>query len=494
MKKTIIRLIALIILVILPFAAFVAIIEKIPNQYSNTYLAEFDEKYNRLYEADGKKIVFIGGSSLPFGLRSDLIEEELGGEYTVINYGLYATLGTKLMMDTAIDSISEGDIIILCPELNAQTYSLYFNPSATLEACDGFSHMLSSLPLKDKLSVFYNYYKFAFDKLEYAQNDSAPDPIGIYRSDSFNEYGDLSVERKNNIMNGGYDSNLEIKLDSSLLNEEFMAYVNKFTDLASKRGATVYFNYSPVNHLAIRSSKLARAEFEAQLSEKLDCQLLGSIEDYLIDERYFYDTNFHLNSAGAVYFSRMLTLSLKEMLGMEALTAIEIPEPPALEGEEAVTVEATDEKLPFEEYLGEPNNDYLDCFIYELKGKTYTIVGVNDEYLGMTEVILPSVYDGKNITAIASNAFMGCTDLVRIHIGLTYKSIAESAFAGCISLDGIYLYELDGNLISPHAQDILKGAAVGSKIYIPQGANYSTGYTWTNYTEKFEYFTKEANR
>ena len=82
MKKRIIRMIALILLAILPFTAFVVYTEALDDQYKNTYLAEFSNKYDRLYETEGKKIIFIGGSSLPFGLRSDLIEEELGGEYT----------------------------------------------------------------------------------------------------------------------------------------------------------------------------------------------------------------------------------------------------------------------------------------------------------------------------------------------------------------------------------------------------------------------------
>ena len=157
MKKKIIKLIALLLLALLPFSAFFIYTESLDDQFSNTYLAEFDDKYERLYNTEGKKIIFVGGSSLPFGLRSELIEQELGDEYTVINFGLYATLGTKFMMDTAKGAISEGDIVILCPELNSQTYSLYFNPEAVLQATDGASNMLAGVPLDNKLSLFYNY-------------------------------------------------------------------------------------------------------------------------------------------------------------------------------------------------------------------------------------------------------------------------------------------------------------------------------------------------
>ena len=490
MKKQIIKLVAFILIVAIPFSAFVIFAECLDNTYENTYFGAFEQKYELLKSAKGKKIIFISGSSLPFGIRGDLIEKELGGEYTVINFGLYATLGTKFMMDMAKPYISEGDIVVLCPELSEQTYSLYFNPEAVLQACDGFSPMLNKLSFKDKLSIFYNYYKFAFEKIKYTFNHNAPDPIGIYRADSFNERGDLAVERENNIMNNGYDSNMLIKTDSALLTEDFIAYVNEYADHAQKMGAQIYFNYSPVNCLAIRSSKAARASFEAELKEMLNCELLGTIEDYVIDERYFYDTNFHLNSAGAIYLSRLLAITLKEKLKIDSPVSIAIPEPPMLAQDAVIEVAPTDTPIDFELYLGEPNNDYVEYFNYSLTGSTYTIVGVKDEHLGMQEVILPSTYEGKNISAVASSAFKGCVNLKRVHVGLTYKSLSASAFEGCISLEEIYLYEMDGNKISPPAQGLLHGAPEDVKICIPEGANYASGYTWSYYIESFKFYSK----
>ena len=488
--KKLIRLIALVLVVILPLGAFVLLTDAIDDPYEKTYLGAFDEKYLRLHDAEGKKLIFIGGSSLPFGLRSDLIGEELAGEYEVINFGLYATLGTKVMMDMAKDAISEGDIVVLCPELNEQTYSLYFNPEATLQATNGISRMNLKLPLSNQISLAYSYFGYAFDKISYAINGDAPDPVGIYRADSLNWYGDICVDRPNNVMNNGYDSNMEIYTTEDLLDEEFIDYVNDYAAYVKEVGATMYFNYSPVNALAIRSSKNARAEFEKLLGERLDCELLGTIEDYIIDERYFYDTNFHLNSAGAVYFSNMLTLSIKSKLGLEATSSIAVPEPPELEDEKVVEVVEGAEKVEFDKYLGEPNIDYVDVFEYAQTGSTYKIVGVKDEYIGISEVILPSVYNGKNITSVDKNAFYCCAALEYIHIGTTYKSLAEGAFGGCVSLKGIYLYEIDGNKISPPSETLLVGAPEDVKIYIPEGANYSTGYTWVKYADFFVEFSK----
>lgn len=488
MKKWLIKLAALLLCVLLPISGFVWYVEQTDDAYEKTYLGAFDEKYQRLYETEHKKIVFIGGSSLPFGLRSDLIEEELGGEYEVINFGLYATLGTKFMMDMAKDAIKEGDIVILAPELNAQTYSLYFNPEAALQATGERPTMRFRLPLKDQISMAYSYVSYGIEQIKYAANDNAPDPIGVYRADSLNEWGDICVSLPNNIMNNGYDSNMEVTVGETLLDEEFFAYVNDYAEDVEDEGAKFYFNYSPVNVLAMKSSKAARSEFEAALNEMLDCELLGTIEDYMIDERYFYDTNFHLNSDGAIYFSDLLARSLKGVLGWETTSSIQVPPPPPLESD--VVVEVLNEGVAFEDYLGEPNVDYVDVFEYAQTGATYKIVGVKDEYISITEVILPSVYNGKNVTAVDSEAFYGCAMLEYIHVGTTYKSLAASAFSGCASLKGVYLYKTDGNQLTPPAQGLLDGAPDGIKLYIPEGSNYTSGYTWVNYIDFFETFHK----
>lgn len=150
--KFLIKLIVLLILLSFPFVSIFIVTEKAPNQYNNTYLAEFNDKYNLLNNTKEKKIIFVGGSSLPFGLRSDLIEEQIPN-YKVVNFGLYATLGTKFMMDMSKSNIDEGDIVILSPELNAQTYSLYFNPTAVLQACDGFAFKYKNLSIGDNLKL-----------------------------------------------------------------------------------------------------------------------------------------------------------------------------------------------------------------------------------------------------------------------------------------------------------------------------------------------------
>ena len=499
MKKWLLKLAILLTVIITPVVTLFLVTENTPNQYNNTYLAELNDKYMRLNEDDKKKIVFIGDSAMPFGLRSDLIEEQLP-DYKVVNFGLYGALGTKLMLDLSKSNIQKGDIYIISPGVSQQTYSLYFNPEVTLQACDGFSFKYSNLGWDDNWDLVYHYYDFMKDKLSYSINGNAPDPIGIYRHDSFNEYGDIKVDRPNNIMNNGYDSTTIITTKDELLDIDFINYVNKYCEYVRSKGAKVYFSFSPCNELAVQSSRKTRDVFQEKLGTSLACDLLCNLEDCIIDYRYFYDTNFHLNSSGAIYYTSLLIKNLKMKLGIyvppgggdseegEQGGDIVIPTPPEIDDDPVDPVEPEEKDVEFDKYKGEANNDFVDYFNYRLIGSSYQITGIKSDYLNVENIILPTIYEGKNVTAICENALYGCISLKNVYIGKTFKIFEQKSFNGCIALKGIYLYVMDGNTLNPASTGLLDGAAKTVKIYIPEGANYSSGYTWSNYAKHLDYF------
>jgi hypothetical protein len=111
-----------LLLALLPFGIFALVGESANNNYHNAFHAALVDKYHRLTEVQGQKLIFVGGSSLPFGLRCDLIEQELG--YTAVNFGMYASLGTRVMTELSLDGVKREDVVVLAPELNPQAYSV----------------------------------------------------------------------------------------------------------------------------------------------------------------------------------------------------------------------------------------------------------------------------------------------------------------------------------------------------------------------------------
>ena len=133
----------------------------IPRQFDDTYYGELREMYQNLSATEGNKIVSVGTSSVAFGVDSALLTQELnrcGLDYTVCNFGLYGTLGTKVMLDLSLDQIEEGDIVILSPELDGQVMSLYFSGSEVWYAIENDLDMFCKIPDKGNLMGSYPGY------------------------------------------------------------------------------------------------------------------------------------------------------------------------------------------------------------------------------------------------------------------------------------------------------------------------------------------------
>jgi hypothetical protein len=116
----------------------------LPPQYSETYLGGLALKLEALDKAPSPRIVVIGGSGAAFNTCCDLLEEAFPG-YTAVNLGLYAGLGTTVMLDLALPRLREGDVVVFSPELNTQTLSDWFGAEAMWQAADGHPGLLTAL-------------------------------------------------------------------------------------------------------------------------------------------------------------------------------------------------------------------------------------------------------------------------------------------------------------------------------------------------------------
>ena len=87
----------------------------LPAQYGETFLGELSAQVDRLSESRGQRIILAGGSSVPFSLRCDLLEAALPG-YTVIDFGLYADIGTAVMLELLELELRSGDLVIIAPQ------------------------------------------------------------------------------------------------------------------------------------------------------------------------------------------------------------------------------------------------------------------------------------------------------------------------------------------------------------------------------------------
>lgn len=308
----------------------------IPPQYGRTYLAEFPEKMRLLSESDGRKIVIVGGSSAAFGVDTALMEEELPA-YRVINYGLYAAMGSRMMLETALEYAEPGDILIFLPEQNTQTLSMNFDAGLFLEAVDGQwkARPEKGLSGEEKKALLEALPLFAYHKIRYDLTGSAPDPKGVYQKASFNARGDLDYAgADHNVMRGYYDANFLIRYDAAYPDDEFTDFLNRSARIAAGKGAALWYAFAPANRLAIADPGAADS-YAAALSERLTFPVVGDPKNSILDPEWFYDTNYHLNHAGRTLYTKNLIRMIKARLADTSATNITVPAAPALPEEDS---------------------------------------------------------------------------------------------------------------------------------------------------------------
>lgn len=469
MKKTKTILVAVLlilaILSVLLLPALAAILT--PPVYSSTFVGVLDEKVERLSSIEGKKVVVIGGSSVAFGLDSALMEEYLG--MPVVNFGLYAAIGTKAMLDLSLPHIGEGDIVVLAPETDPQTLSLYFNGENMWKAIDDAPSLFFDLRGDSKKEMLGSLYAHAADKLSVLLSDPL-DPPGVYNSKSFNAYGDVSYPRERNVMTLYYDPNTPIEPTPSIVSEDFIAYVNEYIALCERKGATVYYSYAPMNAAAMAPSVTEESlqAFADHLEKSILCEHISMIDSYVLDPAYFYDTNYHLNDAGVRLRTKMLIEDIRFAKGDYQAVNIDVPEKPALPNADIKFFE-TDE-----------NSQY---FVYETlqigaKKGSLAIVGLTELGKKQKALTIPLGADHLKITYLGKNAFAGgIAETVTIPENANLRDIATGAFDGS-SVRRLYIryeFENDADELSPPA------SFGNTEVFVPKNSVYLTHYDWLPY-------------
>ncbi len=469
MKKILIAVLSVILILALPVIGLPVYAAILPDVYGATYLAAMADKYERLHSVSGEKIILVGGSSMAFGVDSGAVEREL--DMPVVNMALYAALGSKTTLDLTFGGIDEGDIVVFAPELDTQAYSLYTDAEITVQTLEANKKMTLDIPLSQWPSLFCelpNYIKSKKDLIA----SGIPSPENAYSRAAFNEYGDNAYARPYNIMPDLYMTTNVIDVSHDLVNIEFIDYVNDYAEKVARRGAKFYFSFPPINRLALTDDSIyeRRTDVYARLVELLDCTVIGNIEDHIMHEGYFYDSNYHLNDSGVPYNTKKLVGDIKRALGDTSATDIEILPPSGAQQPDDPS---------------DGDDTYSDLYEYSEQSGGYAVVSVKDEAKGQDVLRLPKTYQGKTVYKIARGAFDGCA-ASRIIIGDNITVFDDGAFSGCANLTRVDLsVKLGASDALPQVGDnLLDGANPNIKIYVPS-AKYGAmcaDYFWMKYS------------
>ena len=434
-KRTVRRIVATALAVILAEQVFFLICGfGLPVQFGDTFMGELKSKYERLKETSGKRIVLVGGSGVAFDCDSALMDDFFPS-YEIVNFGMYAGLGTKAVMDLSENYIHEGDIVILSPEQSEQTFSDYFNGEYMWQAADGAFGMLRDLKSENFDAMLGNFPRFALEKLNYVMKGQKPQTDSIYQKKSFNTYGDIELDTcRENILPNGYDVNQKVRFTEDVVQPEFMDYMNDWAKRLEKKGAVVWYRYCPVNKLSVEDMD-DLAAYDVFLRQKLDFPVIGNPENSLMEAEWFFDTNFHLNQPGKEVNTVQLIRDMKAMLGDDRAVTVEPPEKP-------------------HRTWGEVS---AETRIWTAKD--------SETYQGEETIVIP-----ENVTQIEDYAFSNCAGLKQI---VLEQKDPSKCIVGQHLLDG-----------------------TGAEILVPQMSvdSYKRNYFWSVYAGRIGEVTAHAEK
>ena len=434
-KRTVRCIVATALAVILAEQVFFLICGfGLPVQFGDTFMGELKSKYERLKETSGKRIVLVGGSGVAFDCDSALMDDFFPS-YEIVNFGMYAGLGTKAVMDLSENYIHEGDIVILSPEQSEQTFSDYFNGEYMWQAADGAFGMLRDLKSENFEAMLGNFPRFALEKLNYVMKGQKPQTYSIYQKKSFNTYGDIELDTcRENILPNGYDVNQKVRFTEDVVQPEFMDYMNDWAKRLEKKGAVVWYRYCPVNKLSVEDMD-DLAAYDIFLRQKLDFPVIGNPENSLMEAEWFFDTNFHLNQPGKEVNTVQLIRDMKAMLGDDRAVTVELPEKP-------------------HRTWGEVS---AETRIWTAKD--------SETYQGEETIVIP-----ENVTQIEDYAFSNCAGLKQI---VLEQKNPSKCIVGQHLLDG-----------------------TGAEILVPQMSvdSYKRNYFWSVYAGRIGEVTAHAEK
>ena len=251
--------------------------------------------------------------------------------------------------------------------------------------------MFNDLDSKAKEALIGNYIDYVSKKYNYKNNNNKVNNMGIYSSKSFDDYCDLvNYERPYNIMFNDYDENNIINLSNISINDDFIDYINEYNNDLVNRGAKMYYSFSPMNKKSINNNQFEIDSFYFKFRDKLNFPIISDINNYIMDYEWFYDSNYHLNYSGMRLRTFFLVEDLKNELGITTKTNFNMVEKPT---------------KPSDEIIGEGDNSYSDCFIYEKNDNYYKIIGLTEKGYQKEELVIPYQINGIYVNEFTNDTF-----------------------------------------------------------------------------------------
>ncbi len=287
----------------------------LPPKNTQMYGMKLMDCVDRVLLSDKPNIILQGGSSCAFGFDSNLLEELMGDEYTVTNFGWNAFRPMAFLMGITSHIAKAGDIYIHAGEIdfNAQYCTDRNFQSCLWGICEGNYDVFSWVDISEMNGVFDKYKDYNRERGYFV--NASYDEGNPYAAN-----GDVKEYRANTTT--PLDSLHFYLLDDSVFSEDGFALMKKYYHLMQTNGVKTYESFGTLNKDALANDDDSLNHIEEVLSSNIDWPLISKIKDYCFDNCYTDGGNMHhLSSEGAVLRTQQLYQDLMAQFEKENANA-----------------------------------------------------------------------------------------------------------------------------------------------------------------------------
>ena len=310
MAKFIRNIIVCICIISILLVGFVGIGQLVPYQGSRSYYVEMRKKYDRFMSRKEPGIILVGGSNVAFGFDTKEIERQMN--MPAINLGLHAGLKRDFYLNMCRQNINPGDIFILAFEYSAYNEDL-MTENITWYTVDNNIDLMKLIPMSNMFNLLRYYPIYLLKKTQ--ECILSPNPLPdreAYQSKSFDEYGDNIFERYENIhTKEEIEETKYIQIKKDIISDESVKAFKEFREYCESKGAKVYATCPSVDEYALVSIENNGKDFKKYYEEKTGIKMISEPSDYVLNTKYFYDTDYHLNLNGVKVRTNMFIEDLK---------------------------------------------------------------------------------------------------------------------------------------------------------------------------------------
>ena len=247
----------------------------------HAYLMGFENFWRKALDTKGEnRIILLGGSSLSWGVSAKNLTKNVG--VLTLNSGIHASVGFMHFIKNVEDAVDKNmDLIVISPEYSIIDGDSFF--SRTKEFCEIALYVRRSFPLE---CIGYTSAKLlgilsTIDRFS-----------GEYRRDGFNDFGDYINRKQGKNMIG---KTVDDVCDGWTIKDLESRYV-PFMKKLERRGFRLLYvpTFVPAN--ACKSPEKVK-KFHKILKENFGVKQKENVQ-LLFDDKYFYDTSYHLTHDG----------------------------------------------------------------------------------------------------------------------------------------------------------------------------------------------------